>query len=85
MKAIQAGMDLWSSQTCIQIKKKILVTNFYKKNYFSSYWSYVGRIGKKQLLSLAAGCWGKGTVSHEIGKFEWTILEVIDIILIFLY
>ena len=32
-------------------------------------WSYVGRTGKKQDISLARGCWGKGTVIHEIGKF----------------
>lgn len=31
-------------------------------------WSYVGRTGKKQQLSLARGCWGKGTIIHEIGK-----------------
>ena len=40
-----------------------------------SCWSYVGKIGNKQQLSLATGCWSRGIVAHEIGKLydglEW--------------
>ena len=31
--------------------------------------SYVGRIGRRQYITLASGCWKKGIVAHEIGKF----------------
>ena len=35
-------------------------------------YSYVGRTGRKQQLSLAGGCWRHGTVAHEIGEyFSW--------------
>ena len=32
-------------------------------------YSYVGRTGRKQQLSLAGGCWRHGTVAHEIDEF----------------
>ena len=35
----------------------------------NSCWSYVGRTGRKQQLSLARGCWGHGTIVHEIGEY----------------
>ncbi|XP_058971140.2 zinc metalloproteinase nas-15-like [Pocillopora verrucosa] len=66
MKAIQAGMDLWSSKTCIRFVQRTDEKAYIEFFKGRGCWSYVGRIGKKQLLSLAAGCWGKGTVSHEI-------------------
>ena len=31
-------------------------------------WSWVGRQGGMQQISLASGCWSQGTVVHEIGK-----------------
>ena len=38
--------------------------------FFScSCWSYVGKTGGVQKLSLAPGCWYKGTVIHEIGTY----------------
>lgn len=38
--------------------------------YLFSCWSYIGRTGSKQLLSLAPDCWRHGTVVHEIGRSE---------------
>ena len=34
-----------------------------------SCWSFVGKTGSKQLLSLARHCWHHGIVVHEIGEF----------------
>ena len=31
-------------------------------------YSYVGKTGRKQQLSLARGCWRKATIIHEIGE-----------------
>lgn len=45
---------------------------FFKLIFFYSYrcWSYVGRTGREQQLSLDSGCWYLGTVAHEIGLFQ---------------
>lgn len=37
-------------------------------------YSYVGRIGRKQQLSLAGGCWRHVTVAHEIGELFFSFL-----------
>lgn len=37
-------------------------------------YSYVGRTGGKQQLSLAGGCWRHGTVAHEIGELFFSFL-----------
>lgn len=34
-------------------------------------WSWVGRQGGMQQISLASDCWSQGTVVHEIGKGIW--------------
>ena len=31
--------------------------------------SYVGRIGRRQDINLASGCWTTGIVAHEIGGY----------------
>lgn len=38
--------------------------------HFLSCWSYVGRQGGRQNISLDEGCWDIGTVVHEIGMYE---------------
>ena len=45
-------------------------------------WSYVGRTGRKQQLSLAGGCWRHGTVAHEIGEFFVSFLRQVSKILL---
>lgn len=69
MSAIRAGMADWTSKTCIQFKRR---TSLSQKAYvFFRYGrgcaSYVGRIGRRQDIFLAPGCWHKGICSHEIG------------------
>ncbi|XP_068711592.1 astacin-like metalloprotease toxin 3 [Montipora foliosa] len=66
---IRGAMVAWNTKTkgCIQFVKR---TN--EKAYVSFFkgsgcWSYVGRTGGKQRLSLARGCWRHGTIAHEIG------------------
>lgn len=45
-------------------------------------WSYVGRTGRKQQLSLAGGCWRHGTVAHEIGELFLSFLRQVSKILL---
>lgn len=69
---IQQGLDDISSKTCIRF-----VTRSNEANYVfmqrgganSGCWSYVGRIGGRQILNLQAGnpgCVFKGIVAHEM-------------------
>lgn len=67
MAAINAGMESWRTKTCVTFKKR---TSENAHAYFhigGGCSSYVGRTGGRQMLSLATGCWDKGTVAHEIG------------------
>ncbi|KAL9973985.1 hypothetical protein ACROYT_G020512 [Oculina patagonica] len=68
MQAIRAAMNTWSKKTCIQFVKRTNEKGYIEFFKGSGCWSYVGRTGKKQQISLASGCWYKGTVAHEIGK-----------------
>lgn len=57
----------WEERSCLKFKRRSNETdyiNFFKE---SGCWSYVGRQGGKQNISLGEGCWGVGTVVHEIG------------------
>jgi len=68
-KAILGAMEEIEEKTCIRFKPR---TN--EKDYiefiddgFSKCWSYVGRTGGKQQISLGFGCFTKGIAIHEIG------------------
>ena len=63
-----------------------LVIGFITKISFvfpSSCYSSLGRTGKKQQISLAAGCWAMGTVTHEIGTYMSTVVPIIKPTLVF--
>ncbi|XP_022798325.1 zinc metalloproteinase nas-13-like [Stylophora pistillata] len=68
MRAFWQGKKDWEDRTCIRLRRKGKkdkdYVNFIKGD---GCWSYVGRRGGKQDLSLGQGCWIKGIVSHEIG------------------
>ncbi|CAH3126123.1 unnamed protein product, partial [Pocillopora meandrina] len=66
--AIRAGMRQWSSRTCVRFRLRR--GNERAFAYFirgSGCSSYVGRIGRRQDINLASGCWTTGIVAHEIG------------------
>ena len=44
--------------------------------FSSSCYSRLGRTGRKQKISLAAGCWVKGIVIHEIGTHISTVIPM---------
>ncbi|XP_022808806.1 zinc metalloproteinase nas-4-like [Stylophora pistillata] len=69
MSGINSAMRDWTTKTkgCIKFKKRTSETAYVSFFKGGGCWSYVGRTGRKQQLSLAGGCWRKGTVIHEIG------------------
>lgn len=57
----------WEERSCLKFKRRDNeddYVNFFKDG---GCWSYVGRQGGPQNISLGEGCWGIGTVVHEIG------------------
>ncbi|KAJ7393130.1 hypothetical protein OS493_008430 [Desmophyllum pertusum] len=68
MAAIQAGMEEWTSKTCIRFKERTSESGYANFILGSGCSSHVGRIGRRQNINLARGCWHRGTVAHEIGQ-----------------
>ncbi|XP_065060870.1 meprin A subunit beta-like [Rhopilema esculentum] len=57
----------WESHTCLRFVERTVEKDYIE--FFmncSGCWSYVGRQRGKQNICLSDGCWGKGTVIHEI-------------------
>ncbi|XP_078355439.1 zinc metalloproteinase nas-14-like [Oculina patagonica] len=67
MSAIRAGMQEWTSKTCIRFKERTNEAAYANFKLGGGCSSYVGRTGRKQDINLARGCWTKGIVAHEIG------------------
>lgn len=65
--AVMLALNEWETQTCVKFVERTVENDhieFFKN--CSGCWSYVGRIGGKQNICLSSGCWGKGTITHEI-------------------
>ncbi|XP_068719278.1 zinc metalloproteinase nas-15-like [Montipora capricornis] len=67
MNAIKAGMQEWTSKTCIRFKPRTNEAAYAIFRIGKGCSSHVGRIGRSQNINLARGCWYKGIVAHEIG------------------
>jgi len=67
MSAIDGAMSLWRTQTCVRFKKRTTESAYAYFHIGSGCTSYVGRTGRRQMVSLASGCWNPRTVAHEIG------------------
>jgi len=69
-KAIfQAAVDGYAKKTCIKFKKRTCEKDYISVQKLNGCYSYIGRTGGKQILSLGDGCWRSvsepGTVQHE--------------------
>ncbi|KAL9985662.1 hypothetical protein ACROYT_G008088 [Oculina patagonica] len=81
MAAINAAFNDYTANTCIRFRKRTSESDYVSFFQGSGCWSYVGKTGGKQQLSLASGCWHKGIVVHEIaakGNFKKYGTNVID-------
>ncbi|RCN49550.1 astacin [Ancylostoma caninum] len=61
------GAKEWEKDTCIDMRENSTATDRIRVFAEKGCWSYVGRIGRKQDLSLGRGCESIGTAAHELG------------------
>ncbi|KAJ7393764.1 hypothetical protein OS493_003423, partial [Desmophyllum pertusum] len=69
MSVINSAMKALTTKTqgCITFRKRQNDESAYASFFKGGgCYSYVGRTGRKQPISLAGGCWWHGTVVHEI-------------------
>ncbi|PIO62205.1 astacin [Teladorsagia circumcincta] len=59
--------ELWMNNTCIDIREEKYARDTVRVYKGEGCWSFVGRIGATQSLSLGPGCETVGTAAHEIG------------------
>ncbi|KAM7433982.1 hypothetical protein ABFA07_015866 [Porites harrisoni] len=68
MGAINAGMDEWTSKTCIRFKKRTNEPSYVVFQDGNGCSSNIGRTRRQpQQINLARGCRTRGIVAHEIG------------------
>lgn len=65
-RAIIAGFELIETNTCIKFKPRVKEVDYLKIIEEDGCWSFVGRRGKKQEISLPTGCRQLQTVVHEL-------------------
>ncbi|EYC12143.1 hypothetical protein Y032_0048g1635 [Ancylostoma ceylanicum] len=61
------GARLWMKDTCIDFRENSQAPDRIRVFKEDGCWSFVGRLGKQQDLSLGDGCESVGTAAHEIG------------------
>ncbi|KIH61494.1 astacin [Ancylostoma duodenale] len=61
------GARLWMKDTCIDFRENREAPDRIRVFKENGCWSFVGRLGKQQDLSLGDGCESVGTAAHEIG------------------
>ncbi|KXJ22816.1 Zinc metalloproteinase nas-13 [Exaiptasia diaphana] len=67
-KEIKKGIRHWRRKTCLHFRhKRPNDTDYIKFVNEPGCWSYVGRAGGEQKISIGPGCEFVGTVIHEIG------------------
>ncbi|XP_065683248.1 meprin A subunit beta-like isoform X1 [Hydra vulgaris] len=64
---LMAAFREWEERSCLTFKRRTDEKDYIEFFQGSGCWSYLGRVGGLQNISLDDGCWGKGTIVHEIG------------------
>ncbi|XP_063050993.1 hatching enzyme 1.2-like [Engraulis encrasicolus] len=65
-KVIEAGLQSFTHSTCIRFKKRSWQRDYLNIKSSHGCWSYIGRRGGKQSISLGKGCVYRGTIQHEL-------------------
>ncbi|XP_033636083.1 zinc metalloproteinase nas-6-like [Asterias rubens] len=67
-RLIRAAMKHWERHTCIHFRHhRPKDRDYIRFAYFPGCWSFVGRQGGQQIISMGPGCSVLGTIIHEIG------------------
>ncbi|CAG2179239.1 unnamed protein product [Oppiella nova] len=61
------AMNQYHQNTCIRFVERTTEYDYIYLSKVSGCYSYVGRFGGKQLISLSDGCHSVGTIVHELG------------------
>ncbi|CAL1283062.1 unnamed protein product [Larinioides sclopetarius] len=64
---IKKAMEQYHKLTCIRFVERTSQTDYVEMLKLKGCWSYVGKRGKNQTLSLGDGCGRVGTIVHELG------------------
>ncbi|XP_078542156.1 embryonic protein UVS.2-like [Lissotriton helveticus] len=64
--AITDAMSEFATVTCIRFVTQTVETNYLQIIPDSGCWSYIGKTGGGQEVSLPGGCLSKGTIQHEL-------------------
>jgi len=69
LAAINAGMNEWTSKTCIRFKRRTVEASYvsFTSADMNNCSANVGRTGARQYIFLGSNCWILGIVAHEIG------------------
>ncbi|XP_069481361.1 embryonic protein UVS.2-like [Ambystoma mexicanum] len=66
VSAITDAMQEFSTLTCIRFVNRTTESNYLQIQSVDGCWSYVGKSGGGQAVSLSGGCLSKGTIQHEL-------------------
>jgi len=65
-QVIEQAVSMWNSKTPVTWKERTNESNYVEFKSGSGCWSYVGRIGGKQTISVDDYCKDKGSMAHEM-------------------
>ncbi|GIY88490.1 astacin-like metalloprotease toxin 1 [Caerostris darwini] len=64
---IERAMDQYKRRTCIRFVRRTNETDYIRLHPGQGCYSFVGRVGGPQIVSLGLGCGWEGTIVHELG------------------
>ena len=65
-EALKTGMHALEKGTCLRFVEQTNEEDYLDFYKGSGCWSYIGRLGGMQNVSLDTGCWNERTVAHEV-------------------
>ncbi|XP_041462959.1 zinc metalloproteinase nas-37-like [Lytechinus variegatus] len=68
VRLIKSALRHWQQNTCIRfVQKEPFHHDYLRFAYFPGCWSFIGRQGGEQLISMGPGCKVFSTIVHELG------------------
>ena len=81
-RQIIEALDHYHQHTCLRFKMRTFEQDYVRFIYDEGCYSSIGRIGGRQTISLADGCYCKGTIIHEVDFSQlFAMCDVINCVL----